>query len=97
MLYPLQGVSTIRAAVRAAVSDVHFHEDEIKAATANPTPETKNLLSKLEGTLEKASKVSGYAEKTAKALGYLSDKVIEYSDKAVAFGEGVADSINALK
>lgn len=90
MLYPLQGVSTIKAAVRAAVSDVHFHEEELKAATGNPAPETTHLLSKIEGTLEKASKVSGYAEKTAKALGYLTDK-------AVSFGEGVADAINALK
>lgn len=75
-MFRVQGAAPFRSAVRKAVSDAHFDEEEIKAAldTHAESPPVRTLREKLGGALKSAAAVAGEAEKFTKAAIYLGNQ-----------------------
>lgn len=72
----VSGPSDIRAAVRKAVADVHFSEDELKAeVSATDTEAVKNARSKFGNLFKKSAEVAGDIDKFGKGAKILKDGV----------------------
>lgn len=89
-LFPIEGLQPLRTAVRKAVTEAHFEEEEIKAdlAKAGDKPEVRSALSKLGATLKTAASTVGDAEKLMKGYGYM----LEMATKAGEFLSNGANS-----
>jgi hypothetical protein len=72
----VSGLSDIRAAVRKAVADVHFSEDELKTeAGATDTEAVKDVRSKFGNLFKKSAEVAGDLDKFGKGAKILKDGV----------------------
>ena len=79
LMWPVQGGSQLKDAVRKAVADAEFDGEEIKTelAKSGDQPEVQTLREKLGGALKKAAEMTGDAEKLSKSYGYLLGKAYE--------------------
>ncbi len=70
------GSSDIKAAVRKAVADMHFNEDDLKAeASATHSEAVTHVRSKFGNLYKKSAEVAGDLEKLGKGAKLLSDGV----------------------
>lgn len=68
------GTSDIKAAVRKAVADVHFNEDELKAeASVTDSEEIKDVRSKFTRLYRKSAEIAGDFDKISKGLKLVKD------------------------
>lgn len=70
----VSGSSDIKAAVRKAVADMHFNEDDLKAEASAANPEAvKEVRSKFGRLYKKSAEVAGDLDKFGKGAKLLSD------------------------
>ena len=90
LLTVVEGSKPLRSAMRKAVSDAHFEEDNLKTELAESAekPEVRSVLSTVGAAVKTMANIVGDTERLSKGYGYLLTK-------ATDVGEVIAKAISS--